>query len=87
MRLDRNQRQSRAEKRMLERNTVCPLENMQQRGGFGGGLYEGRGGQIMWKAGAQNFRGGYLNRRNQYRGTKTRPGPIAVDGGGRRGGY
>ena len=87
VRLDRNQRQSRAEKRMLERNTVCPLENMQQRGGFGGGLYKGRGGQIMWKAGAQNFRGGYQNRRNQYKKTETGPRPMVVDRGERRGGY
>ena len=41
----------------------------------------------MWKARAQNFREGYQDRRNQYRETKTGPGPMAVDGGGRRGGY
>ena len=87
MRLDRNQRQSRAEERMLGRNIACPLGNIQQRGGFGGELYGGREGQIMWKARAQNFREGYQNRRNQYRETKTGPGPMAVDGGGRRGGY
>ena len=43
VRLDRNQRQSRAEERMLERNTACPGGNTQPRGG---GLYRGRGGQI-----------------------------------------
>ena len=37
---------------MLGRNVVHPLENTQKRGGFGRGLYRGRGGQIMWKAGA-----------------------------------
>jgi len=47
VRLDRNQRQSRAEERMLGRNTVYPGGNAQPRGGYGGGLYGGRGGQIM----------------------------------------
>ena len=46
VRLDKNQRQSRVEERMLERNMVCPSGNVQQRGGFGGGSYGGRGGQI-----------------------------------------
>ena len=87
VRLDRNQRQSRVEERMLERNTMCPLRNIQQRGGFGEGLYEERGGQIMQKKGAQNFREGYQNRKNQYRETETRPRPMTVDGGGRRGEY
>ena len=49
---------------MLERDTVCPLGNVQQRGGFGGRLYGGREEEIIWKAGAQNFRGGYPNREN-----------------------
>jgi len=39
VRLDRNQKQSRAEKRILGRNA-------QLRGGYGGGSYEGRGRQI-----------------------------------------
>jgi len=63
VRLDRNQRQSRAEERILGRNAVhlqgnivCLQENMQPRGGFGGGSYKGRGGQIVWRAGDQNFR-------------------------------
>ena len=46
VRLDRNQRQSRMEERMLERNAACPGRNAQPRGGYGGGLYGGRGGQI-----------------------------------------
>jgi len=46
VRLDRNQRQSRAEKRMLERNAVYPGGNVQQRGGYGGESYGERGGQI-----------------------------------------
>jgi len=37
VRLDRNQRQSRAEKRMLERNAVRPGGNAQPKGGSYGG--------------------------------------------------
>jgi len=51
VRLDRNQRQSRAEERMLERNVVRPGGNVQPRGSFGGGSYRGKGGQITWWAG------------------------------------
>jgi len=51
VRLDRNQRQSRVEKRMLGRNAACPGGNVQPRGGFGGGSYGGRGRQIIWWAG------------------------------------
>jgi len=40
VRLDRNQRQSRVEERMLERNAVHPGENVQSRGG---GSYGRRG--------------------------------------------
>ena len=43
VRLDRNQKQSRMEERILERNVVCPGGNVQPRGG---GLYGGKGGQI-----------------------------------------
>jgi len=43
VRLDRNQRQSRAEERVLGRNAACPGGNMQPRGG---GSYRERGGQI-----------------------------------------
>jgi len=46
VRLDRNQRQSRAEERILGRNVACPGGNIQQRGGYEGGLYGGRGEQI-----------------------------------------
>jgi len=70
VKLDRNQRQSRAEKRMLGRNAARPRGNAQPRGGFGGGSYGGRGGHITWWAevphteenrGARGntFRGGY----------------------------
>jgi len=44
VRLDRNQRQSRAEERVLGRNVVCPGGNAQPREGES---YGGRGGQIM----------------------------------------
>jgi len=44
IRLDRNQRQSRAEERMLGRNVACPGGNVQPRGGFGGRSYRGREG-------------------------------------------
>jgi len=43
MRLDRNQRQSRMEERMLGRNAACPGGNMQLRGG---GSYREKGEQI-----------------------------------------
>jgi len=54
VRLDRNQRQSRAEERVLGRNMVYPGGNAQPRGR---GLYGGRGGQIMWRTGG-GYRGG-----------------------------
>ena len=44
VRLDRNQRQSRAEERVLGRNVAYPGGNAQPREG---GLYGGRGGQII----------------------------------------
>jgi len=43
VRLNRNQRQSRTEERILGRNTVYPGGNVQPRGG---GLYGGRERQI-----------------------------------------
>ena len=46
VRLDRNQRQSRVEERMLGRNVARPWGNAQPRGGFGEGSYGGRGGHI-----------------------------------------
>jgi len=49
VRLDRNQRQSRVEERMLRRNMACPGGNAQPRGDYGEGLYGGRGGQIIWR--------------------------------------
>jgi len=46
IRLDRNQRQSRAEEKVLERNTAHPEGNVQPREGYERELYGGRGGQI-----------------------------------------
>jgi len=56
VRLDRNQRQSRAEQRMLGRNAACPGGNAQPRGGS----YGGRGGQITqrWGDNGGGYRGG-----------------------------
>jgi len=46
--LDKNQRQSRVEERLLRRNAAHLGKNVQPRGGgYRGGLYGGRGGQIM----------------------------------------
>jgi len=64
VRLDRNQRQSKVEKRMLERNTAHPGGNAQPRKGFGGGSYGGRGEQITWRAGVPHTGGGYRGEGN-----------------------
>ena len=48
VRLDRNQRQSRVEERMLGRNAVCPGGNAQPRESFGGGSYGGSVMNIEW---------------------------------------
>jgi len=47
VRLDRNQRQSRAEERVLGRNTAHPQGNVQPRGDFGGGSNRERERQIV----------------------------------------
>jgi len=54
VRLDRNQRQSRAEERVLGRNAARPGGNAQPRIG---GSYGGRGDQITWRTGG-GYRGG-----------------------------
>ena len=86
VRLDRNQRQSRAEERMLGRNVACPGGNVQQRGGYGGGLYEGRGGQITWRTGAQytsvgNRGGNLLNRGGNQLGPWRDPNAMDINRG------
>jgi len=87
VRLDRNQRQSRAEERMLGRNAVRPGGNVQPRGGFGGGSYGGKGGQITWWAGvpqAGGNRGGggnTFNREGYQPGPQRDPNAMDVDRG------
>jgi len=62
VRLDRNQRQSKAEERVLGRNTARPGENAQPRGG---GSYGGRGGQITWRTEGGYREGGGVNMSNR----------------------
>jgi len=87
VRLDRNQRQSRAEKRMLGRNAARPGGNVQPRGSFGGGSYGGRGGQITWRAGVPQTggnRGGagnIFNRGGYQTGPRKDPNTMDVDRG------
>jgi len=87
VRLDRNQRQSRAEERMLGRNTAHPGGNAQPRGSFGGGSYRGRGGQITWRAGVPQTggnRGGAgntFNRGGYQTGPRRDPNAMDVDRG------
>jgi len=80
VRLDRNQRQSRIEERMLERNVACPGRNAQPRGG---GSYGGRGGQIMWRTGV-GYRGGggggnTFNREGAQMGSRRDPNVMDID--------
>jgi len=87
VRLDRNQRQSRVEERMLGRNAACPGENTQPKGGFGGGSYGGKGGQITWRAGVSQTggnRGGggnTFNRGGYQTGPQRDPNAMDVDRG------
>jgi len=87
VRLDRNQRQSRAEKRMLERNAARPEGNAQLRGSFGGGSYGEKGGQITWRAGVLQTggnRGGggnTFNREGYQTGPRRDPNAMDVDRG------
>ena len=77
VRLDRNQRQSRAEERVLGRNAARPGGNAQPRGG---GLYGGRGGQITWRTGG-GYRGGGGGNASNRGGAQTSPrrDPNAID--------
>jgi len=68
VRLDKNQRQSRAEQRVLGRNAAHPGGNAQPRGGVGGGSYGGRGGQIM-------HRWGEMGGENTFNREGNQPGP------------
>ena len=81
VRLDRNQRQSRAEERVLGRNAVCPGGNIQPRGG---GSYGGKGGQITWRTG-RGYRGGggiNISNRGGAQGSPRRdPNAMDIDKG------
>jgi len=81
VRLNRNQRQSRAEERILRRNAACPGGNAQLRGGS----YRGRGGQIMqrWGDNGGEYRGGgnTLNRGGNQPGPQRDPNAMDVDRG------
>jgi len=81
VRLDRNQRQSRIEERMLGRNAACPGGNAQPRGG---GSYRGRGGQITWRMGGE-YRGGgggnTFNRGGTQVGPRRDPNGMDIDRG------
>ena len=84
VRLDRNQRQSRIEERILGRNTVRPGGNAQPRGG---GSYGGRGGQITWRTGG-GYKGGeeggnISNREGAQTSPRRDPNAIDVDRGKR----
>jgi len=68
VRLDRNQRQNRAEQRMLGRNVVRLGGNMQPREGFGGRSYRGKEGQITWQAGVLHTGGNKGRGGNTFRG-------------------
>jgi len=81
VRLDRNQRQSRAEERVLGRNAACPEGNAQSREG---GSYRGRGGQIMWRTGEGYREGGegnISNRGGAQTGPRRDPNTMDVDRG------
>jgi len=78
VRLDRNQKQSRMEERILERNVVCPGGNVQPRGG---GLYRGRGEQITWRIGGGYRGGNILNRGGTQMGPRRDPNAMDIDRG------
>jgi len=78
VRLNRNQRQSRAEERMLGRNAACPGGNAQPRGGS----YGGREEQIMqrWGDNGGGYRGGNMFNRGGYQiGPQRDPNAMDVD--------
>jgi len=81
VRLDKNQRQSRAEERMLGRNAARLGGNAQPRGG----LYGGRGGQIMqrWGDNGGEYRGGEntFNRGGNQLGPRRDLNAMDVDRG------
>jgi len=81
VRLNRNQRQSRAEERVLGKNVACTGGNAQSREG---GSYRGRGGQITWRTGGR-YRGegggNMFNRGGAQMGPRRDPNAMDVDRG------
>jgi len=73
VRLDRNQRQSRIEEKMLGRNVACPEGNAQL-----------RGGQIMWRT-VEGYRGegegNTSNREGAQMGPRRDPNAMDVNRG------
>jgi len=81
VRLDRNQRQSRIEERILGRNMARPGENMQPRGG---GSYWEREGQITWRIEGEYREGegeNTFNRGGTQMGPRRDPNTMDVDRG------
>jgi len=81
VRLDRNQRQSRAEERVLGKSAVRPGGNAQPRVG---GSYGRRGGQITWRTGGGYRRGGGENMPNRggaQMGPRRDPNAMEVNRG------
>jgi len=80
VRLDRNQRQSRMEERMLGRNAAHPGGNAQPRGG---GSYGERGGQITWRMGGgyRGEEGNIFNRGGTQMGPRRDPNAMDIDRG------
>jgi len=80
VRLDRNQRQSRPEERVLGRNAAHPGENAQPKGE---GSYEGKGEQITWRTGEEyRERGGgsTLDRKGGQMDPRRDPNATDIDG-------
>jgi len=81
VRLDRNQRQSRAEERVLGRNTARLGGNAQPRAGES---YGGRGGQITWRTGGGHrgrAGGNAFSRGGAQGGPRRDPNAMDIDGG------
>jgi len=79
VRLDRNQRQSRAEERVLGENVAHLGGNAQPRGG---GSYGGKGEQITWRTGGgYRGRGGgsTLDRGGDQMGPRRDPNTMDID--------
>jgi len=71
---------------MLGRNMVCPGGNAQPRGGYRGGLYGGRKGQITWrieKGYKEKEEGNTFNRERTQIGPRRDLNTIDIDRGKR----